>query len=109
MKKQKDESTQNNRVIISAPIVKKKKVDLLGITHEVDEFYVRRSIQDYFIKFCESDVNRAKFNQRFEANSSLINTMKLEVTFKTGYWDNCIEKVDDKSRQGEYVIIHQIF
>jgi len=50
MKKEKDLRSNQNRVIISVPVVKKKFVDQNWNVGETEEFYIRRSVQDYIIK-----------------------------------------------------------
>lgn len=108
MTKEKDQESSNNRVIITAPITKSHKPDALGKPSAISEFYINRSIQDYYIKFCESSVSLQEFESKYDSMTNLIITMRLEVTFKSGNWDNCPNHPVDGDRHGEYVVLHQI-
>jgi hypothetical protein len=106
--KKKDFVNAEGFSIISAPIVRKKFVKKNGQTTDWEELYVRRSVQDYFIKFCESDVSREEMESHLAANNSPIKMLKLKVEFRTGEWDNCEEALEVQSRVGDYIIIHSI-
>ena len=105
--KTEDRSTSNGRYIISAPIVYKNFVKKNGKATEQKEIYLQRSIQDYYIKFCESKISREQLENHLSSIASEIKTAKLEVEFREGYLESCEEK-DLQSRQGQYVIIHRI-
>lgn len=103
-----DVKTTGNRVIISAPIVPKTFVKKNGEETDIMEYYVSRSIQDYFIKFCESEVTLQDLEKVMYHEDESLNTLKLEVEFKNGEWDSCDELNRVQSRTGEYVVIYRI-
>lgn len=105
--KKPDQQTENNRRIISAPIVKSSFVKKNGEVTDIKEYYISRSIQNYFIKFCESSVTKEEILAALEKKKSLIKTLTLEVEFRDGEWDRC-EEEEVESRIGEYVIVHRI-
>ena len=43
-------------------LIEKEFMNKIGKSTGVKEFYLRCSIQDYFIKFCESDVTSKELN-----------------------------------------------
>ncbi len=102
--------SENNTEIISAPIVYKSFVKKNGEETTEKEMYLQRSIQDYFIKFCESNVTQRQLETylRDHRKNDLVQTVSLEVTFKKGEWDACDEDQSVQSRVGEYIIIHKI-
>ena len=102
--------SENNTEIISAPIVYKSFVKKNGEETLEKEMYVQRSIQDYFIKFCESGVTRRQLETylRDHRKNDLVQTVSLEVSFKKGEWDACDKDQPVQSRVGEYIIIHKI-
>ena len=103
-----DVKTTGNRVIISAPVVPKPFVKKNGNATDIMEYYVSRSIQDYFIKFCESEVTFQDLEKVMYHEDESLNTLKLEVEFKNGEWDSCDELNRVQSRTGEYVVIYRI-
>lgn len=108
--KRADQKSGDNRVIISAEIVEKTFVNKAGKVTDKKEFYIRRSIQDYFIKFCESVVSRDELRTAWEKESGFIKTLRMEVEFRKGKWDDCgEEEVELQSRLGEYAVLHRIF
>ena len=94
--------------IITAPIVKKNFVNKAGKTTDHVEYYIRRSIQDYYIKFCESNVSIKELNEKLENIEGDIKTLQLEVEFRKGEWDICDGNHDIQSRIGEYAVILKI-
>lgn len=105
-----DLKTENDTEIIYAPIVYKSFTKKNGVTTNNQEMYVQRSIQDYFIKFCESNITRLDLENylREHRKNDLIQTVTLEVSFKNGEWDACDEDQQVESRTGDYIIIHRI-
>lgn len=106
--KTKDISSGGERQIISAPVVEKEFVKKNGVTTGHKEFYIQRSIQDYFIKFCESKISRKDLEDYLSTMTREIKTATLEVEFLDGSWDICDGNMNQQSRIGEYVIIHRI-
>ncbi len=107
-KKTEDASSADERKIITAPIVLKSFIKKNGEPADFKEMYVQRSIKDYFIKFCESQVTRKELEDHLAAIGSPIKTVTLEVSFREGEWDVCEENELMQSRIGEYVIVHRI-
>ena len=99
---------ETNTEIITVPVVMKKFVKKNSKITDYDEYYLERSIQDYFIKFCESKVTQKELEVALKKVRSPIKTLTLKVEFKEGFWDSCEEGVMVQSRTGGYVIIHQI-
>ena len=95
--------------MISVPIVE-KPIFIKGEVQERTDLYIERSIQDYFIKFCESKVTRKEVEKALSTQTSFIKTLEIEIDYKEGEWDNCQENKEEKvvSRTGQYVIIHKI-
>lgn len=107
-KKQADPSTGPNTYIVTASVVLKSFIKKNGQATDKQEYYLRRSIQDYFIKFCESQVSREDLDLHLSQLDGFIKTAKLEVEFRDGAWDICEEEEMLQSRMGAYVIIHRI-
>lgn len=106
--KTKDISSSEGKYIISAPIVIKNFVKKNGELTKHEEFYIRRSIQDYYIKFCESKISREDIENHLATMDKEIKVATLEVEFLDGYWDICDDDFEQQSRMGAYVIIHRI-
>ena len=95
--------------VISAPIVSKPFVNKVGKASDFEEYYIQRSVQDYFIKFCESNVTKEELEKKLdEQGSSLIKSLTMEVEFREGEWDQCDEDYQVQSRIGKYVVILKI-
>jgi len=108
IKKKKDISSTDGKIIISAPIVSKPFVKKNGEPTDRTELYIRRSIQDYFIKFCESEVTREALEDHLSSINGFVKAVSLEVEFRKGEWDVCDENLAQQSRIGEYIVIHRI-
>jgi len=107
-KKVKDSQTNQGTSIIKAPVVFKNFVKKNGQVTDKKEAYIRRSIQDYFIKFCESKIELEALERSLAGIEGVIKAVTLEVEFRDGYWDICDENFNQQSRRGEYIIIHRI-
>jgi len=103
-----DQTTESNTLIISAPIVEKHFVKKNGEVTELTEFYIRRSIQDYFIKICESKITKAQLLELVVIEHDFPEAISMEVEFRNGLLDDCDIDNETQSRTGEYVIIHKI-
>jgi hypothetical protein len=107
--KTKDISTDKKTYIISAPIVIKSFVTKRGEATGHKEMYIQRSIQDYYIKFCESNISQEDLENHLASIDNEIKVVTLEVEFLDGEWDTCEPTPEQQqSRIGEYVIIHRI-
>jgi len=105
--KTEDELTRNGKKIITAPVVAKNFIKKNGQSASHTEMYIQRSIQDYFIKFCESKITREDLEKHL-SGKGFIKTATLEVEFREGSWDICDNNLEQQSRIGEYVVIHRI-
>lgn len=103
-----EKSSQNKTKVVSYPIVTKSFVNKVGESSEFKEYYLQASIQDYFIKFCESNITRKDLEAYLNSQTGLIKTAKLEVEYREGLWDVCDGNINQQSRTGKYVIIHRI-
>jgi hypothetical protein len=73
-----------------------------GKPSDFKELYLRCSIQDYYIKFCESKVSLKKMQKYIDKG--------LTVTYeiKEGEWDICEGDPEMQSRIGIYAIVIKI-
>lgn len=89
--------------MISGEIVRLPFINKMGVSSkDAADFYLRASIQDYFIKFCESKITREML-QKFEDKA-----VTLEVIKKNGNWDSCGVGHDEQSRTGLYVQVVRV-
>ena len=94
---------------ITAPIIEKPFNQKNGVSNNQMEYYIRRSIQDYFIKFCESQIQRAELDNYLESVSGPIKTAKMDIEIRQGEWDNCSQPIGPQSRVGPYIVILKIY
>lgn len=92
---------------ITAPIVEKHFYNKIGEKQDHTEFYIQQSIQDYFIKFCESEVTRKQLESALAKTNSPIKTLTLKIEIREGRWDSC-EDYPVQSRIGKYAVILEI-
>ncbi|MBE2245625.1 MAG: hypothetical protein IAE67_00060 [Candidatus Competibacteraceae bacterium] len=89
---------------LTCQLILSEFVNKIGKTHhEIQELYMRCSVQDYFIKLCESDVG-------YEELKPFINKgITVEYEIRNGAWDICKDDPDyAQSRIGPYIIIKKI-
>ena len=91
-----------NIIIAGCVVVEKAFVNKVGKTTEFKELYLRCSIQDYYIKFCESKVSLKKMKKYIDKGL----TVTYEV--KEGEWDICEGEPEIQSRIGAYAIVLKI-
>ena len=99
---------QNTTSLVTAPIVEKAFVKKNGQPTELKEYYIQQSIQDYFIKFCESGITKEDLTNYLSKFDTKIPSATLEIEYREGSWDICNGNQEQQSRIGEYVIIHRI-
>ncbi|MGE0561087.1 MAG: hypothetical protein AB7O47_04680 [Flavobacteriales bacterium] len=92
-----------NTEYISCVLVEKEFINKGGKVTEYKELYLQCSVQDYFIKICESNVT-------IEDLKPYINSgIKVKMEIKDGMWDHCSDDpAYAQSRMGTYVIITEI-
>lgn len=96
MKKARSDGGITGQVIVKSGVNRKGKP--MG-----EDLYLRCSIQDYFIKFCESEVSR----ETIAAMVDKAITVKMDI--RDGEWDNCGHEVEPvQSRIGTYIAIQKI-
>ena len=104
------ENNQNN-VVYTGQIVKKEFIKKNGEPSGFYELYFRASVQDYFIKFCESKVSKNEISA-FLAKDEMDIPKGVKVNARIiymGYWDICNEDpAMTQSRVGDYIIIDEI-
>lgn len=103
-----DVATEDGKYIISAQIVSKNFVMKNGKVTEHSEYYVRRSIQDYFIKFCEGNVTTEELEKHLKKQKGELKSLTLEIEIKDGMWDSCDAENLVQSRTGPYIVIYRI-
>lgn len=104
-----EESKNEIKDTISAPVVRKASMNKAGKSMGADDFYVQRSVQDYFIKFCEGNVSKDILERKLAEQKGLIKSLKMVVSFREGEWDSCPGQDEQvQSRIGNYIIIHEI-
>ena len=103
-----DKNPAEKSYLITAPIVKKNFVNKAGRTTDHIEYYIQQSIQDYFVKFCESHVSIKELNEKLENIEGDIKVLQLEVEMRDGHWDICDGNHEIQSRIGEYMVILKV-
>ena len=107
-------TTTKNGQINTGQIVSHKLVTKNGKITEHEDLYFSLSVQDYFIKFCESDVTLKDIKPFINDGDDIldlissIKSVTLEIEIKDAEWDNCNEPGYVQSRTGPYVIIKRI-
>ncbi|HOP64183.1 MAG TPA: hypothetical protein PK358_13890 [Spirochaetota bacterium] len=103
-----DITNEGGRVIITVPVITKSFISKSGRVTDIREYYIRRSIQDYFIKFCESGITSGELEEYLSTIEGAVRTATMEVEFRNGEWDRCEGDPEQQSRIGEYAVIHKI-
>lgn len=98
------EKQTDTEQIITAPIIEKQVYNKAGKKMDFTDYFLRQSVQDYFIKFCESKVTRKELEGALAEINSPIKTLTLKVEFREGEWDSC-DDFPVQSRIGRYVIL----
>lgn len=108
VKKQVNQKTDDGYQIVTAELVKKKFQNKVGSETGQEEWYMRMSVQDYYIKFCESDITSKQLEEALDQQDSLIKSLTLKVDFREGEWDICDINSRAQSRIGRYVVVKEI-
>lgn len=107
LRKQKDQTTDDGNYVITAPIVSHQFKDEQG--NIIDkEYYIQRSVQDYYIKFSESAVSKEEIESKLSKIAGDIKTLTLEIEYKSGDWDEAPPSNSFQIRGGDYVIVYRI-
>jgi hypothetical protein len=98
--------------VIRGLIVEKSFVNKAGKISDFKEMYFRLSVQDYYIKFCESKITKTDLQAHLDSlpDTGLMNekAATLEIEIKNGEWDRCDEEYPVQSRVGDYIVIYRI-
>jgi len=91
------------KFIISGQIVEKAFYKKNGEPAGFNELYFRASIQDYFIKFCESNIDKDAISPYIDQS------ITVHAEIKDGEWDTCPDDpAEMQSRIGPYMVINAI-
>ncbi|MDG1476668.1 MAG: hypothetical protein P8Q14_05955 [Vicingaceae bacterium] len=102
-KKEGDNIKTINSKTTTCQLIEKEFVNKIGKDNGVKELYLRCSIQDYFIKICESDVTANQL--KLYLNKGI----EVEMEIKDGLYDQCETSLSNvQSRMGTYIIIKKI-
>jgi hypothetical protein len=103
MEKHNKEPLSDSKNILGGILVGHPFTSKNSETSEIMELYLRCSVQDYFIKFCESSVTPDQLKP------FLNKSVTLEIEMKDGEWDNCLkEDLHVQSRTGKYLAVKGI-
>lgn len=95
--------TNSKPNIYNCQLIEKEFINKIGKSGSFKELYLRCSVQDYFIKFCESTVSKK------ELEPYINNGISVEIEIKDGMWDDCNESLEQvQSRMGTYIVIKSI-
>lgn len=103
----KKEQTNSKQVSLTAPIIEKPFYNKVGEKMDFNEYYLQQSVQDYFIKFCESKVTKDELENTLSTIDGPIKSLKVKVEFREGAWDTC-DGEHSQSRTGRYVVLLEI-
>jgi len=104
LKKSGEKKPQNpNQMVLTGQIIEKPFYKKNGQQTDLTELYFRASIQDYFIKFCESQVERVAVEPFIDQ------ALSIHAEIREGNWDICpTDPSEMQSRIGSYIIIQSI-
>ena len=105
-------TSNDGKTIISGQIIKKEFYRKNGKPTGLYEFYFRASVQDYYIKFCESKITKKELEKYLSDDSELAIGKGINVEANivlNWYWDVCEQDSQEvQSRVGDYIVIHKI-
>ena len=108
MKKTEDQRTADGHLLITAEVIENARTDQKGKIIPGTDLYVRRSAQDYFIKFSESAVTKEAVKTAMDTIKHAIKSLTMEAEIRNGLWDNCDGNGTAKCRTGAYIVIHRL-
>lgn len=92
-----------DRMKMAGEIVEHQFLKKNGEPEDFTELYFRASVQDYFIKFCESNVKKE------DLTPFIGQVVRIEAQILNGNWDSCSEDEHDvQSRVGAYIILKKL-
>ena len=91
------------KFVMTGHIVEKDFIKKNGEKSGFSELYFRASVQDYFIKFCESGITRTDLDPFVDK------VVSIEAKVIKGNWDICPgDPQEMQSRVGTYLIIKEL-
>ena len=98
-----ENTSENNSQTLNCQLVEKPFINKAGNVSENKELYLRCSVQDYYIKLCESDVAQDVLTPHLNEG------VAVEVEIREGNWDICPGDPEQmQSRVGKYAVILSI-
>ena len=93
-------NTLNN---VSCIVVEKGFINKQMKASDHTGYYMRCSVQDYFIKFCESEVSKKSLEPLLEKS------ITVDMEIYEGEWDSCpSDSLPVQSRTGYYAVIKNV-
>lgn len=87
------------KMTVGCEVVEKPFMKKNGHVTDHQELYLRCSVQDYFIKLCESNVTAEELRKHLDDG------VTAEIEIVEGEWDLCDEEIEIQSRMGRYARI----
>jgi hypothetical protein len=92
-----------DKFVMTGHIVEKDFIKKNGRKAGFSELYFRASIQDYFIKFCESGITRSDLDPFVDK------VVSIEAEVIKGNWDICPgDPQEMQSRIGHYLVVKKL-
>ncbi|MFT4600764.1 MAG: hypothetical protein ACI857_000941 [Arenicella sp.] len=95
----------NGHAVYTGQVVEKEFYNKGGKAMGFSDTYLRLSVQDYFIKFCESKISKKDIE---DLKLGEFGSIKVEAEIIDGEWDSCDPEAKVQSRTGNYIIIYAI-
>ena len=96
----------SNHQTLTGHIVQKEFINKAEKPSGFYEYYLRCSIQDYFIKFCESGITKKDIDA---LNLGEFDGITVDAEIKDGSWDICPNDPQEmQSRIWQYVVVYKI-
>ncbi len=95
--------TESKPNIYNCQLIEKEFINKGGKMGDYKELYLSCSVQDYFIKFCESSITKKDLEPYINKG------ITVQIEIKDGMWDSCNSGLEQvQSRMGTYIIIKAI-
>ena len=95
----------NEHAVYTGQVVEKEFYNKGGKAMGFSDMYLRLSEQDYFIKFCESNVTKEEIE---DLKLGEFDAIKVEAEIIDGEWDSCDPEARVQSRVGRYIVIYAL-
>jgi hypothetical protein len=109
-------SMSGDTMVLHCQLVEKEFYKKNGKPAGFTELYLRASVQDYFIKLCESNVTKEDFapylhkdtDNKEELDLRIPKGISVQVILSEGEWDICAGDPEMQSRIGMYAAVLKI-